>query len=308
MSRHVGINPLLTCQSEEAAMTRSFIRPMFLSVPLAAFCCLAVGACAPDVTGASSSALTVRPSLGTAGSFAVLANAAVTCTDATITGNVGTQLAAPVGSFTQTICPVAGAIDVGDSSASQAYSDFLHAYDAVASQPCDAYLTGTLSGVTLRPGVYCFDATAALTGTLTLDGPSTGTWLFKVGTSGTGALTGNNFSVVMAGGADPCNVTWWVADAATLTDSNFIGTILAGSAITDTRGTFDGRALSKADVTITGTAMTGCTGGSIGGSGHAACNQGVGNGPEGCDPGNSNHHNATNDEDGGLPGAPGRRR
>ena len=32
------------------------------------------------------------------------------------------------------------------------------------------------------------------------------------------------------------------------------------------------------------------------------CNQGVGNRAEGCDPGNSNHHNPTNDESGGTPG------
>ncbi len=36
------------------------------------------------------------------------------------------------------------------------------------------------------------------------------------------------------------------------------------------------------------------------------CNQGVGNGPEGCDPGNSNHNQPSNDEDGGTPGSPGR--
>lgn len=37
------------------------------------------------------------------------------------------------------------------------------------------------------------------------------------------------------------------------------------------------------------------------------CNQGVGNGPEGCDPGNSNHNQPSNDENGGTPGNPGRR-
>ncbi len=36
------------------------------------------------------------------------------------------------------------------------------------------------------------------------------------------------------------------------------------------------------------------------------CNQGVGNGPEGCDPGNSNNQNSSNDENGGVPGEPGR--
>jgi hypothetical protein len=42
---------------------------------------------------------------------------------------------------------------------------------------------------------------------------------------------------------------------------------------------------------------------------HEKCNQGVGNGPEGCDPGNSNLHNpfGSNDEHGGTKGNPGRK-
>ena len=99
---------------------------------------------------------------------------------------------------------------------------------------------------------------ATLTGTLTLNGPSTGTWLFKVGTSGVGALTATNFSVVMAGGASACNLTWWVEDATTFTDSSMRGAILAGGDITATRGTLNGNAWSQGDVTITGTALSGC--------------------------------------------------
>jgi hypothetical protein len=120
-------------------------------------------------------------------------------------------------------------------------------------------LTGTLAGVILAPGVYCFDAAATVTGVLTLDGPADGIWVLKIGTSGTGALTGSSFSVVMAGGGQPGNVTWWVAQGATMTDSRFIGTILGGADITLTRGTFDGNLRAKADVTITGTAVTAVT-------------------------------------------------
>lgn len=42
---------------------------------------------------------------------------------------------------------------------------------------------------------------------------------------------------------------------------------------------------------------------------HDKCNQGVGNGHEGCDPGHSNQHNpwGSNDEHGGKPGDPGRK-
>jgi hypothetical protein len=113
----------------------------------------------------------------------------------------------------------------------------------------------------------------------------------------------------MEGGARECNVAWWVAEAATMTDSHFIGTILAGAGITLTRGTFHGNAWAKADLTITGTAVVGCE--SAGAQGHATdrdkCNQGVGNGPEGWGPGNSNNHNASNDENGGTPGNPGRK-
>jgi hypothetical protein len=110
-----------------------------------------------------------------------------------------------------------------------------------------------------------------LTGVLTLNGPSTATWIFKIGSTlatppalPTGALTGTNFSVVMAGGASACSVTWWVAEAATMTDSNLKGSILAGAATTLTRGTLIGSDFAKAGATITGTAVVGCTAGSPG--------------------------------------------
>lgn len=252
------------------------------------------------------------PGLGSAAGFAILSAApggggAVTCTTSTINGDVGSSgLPAAV---VQTGCTINGAI-VAPVSA-QVLLDFNGAYDAYASIACDQTLTGTLAGITLPPGVYCFDAAATLTGLLTLDGPASATWIFKIGTSGTGALTGTNFSVVMAGGGSSCNVNWWVAEAATMTTSNFLGTILAGAAITSTDGSFTGDALAKAAVTIKGTSFTGCTAGQGGGTGHEKehCNQGVGNGPEGCDPGNSNQGNPanSNDELGGTPGNPGRK-
>lgn len=275
-------------------------------------CLLATAALVGGVSPAFSASS--APALGTASDFAVLSAApgglgAVTCTDSTITGDVGSS--GQPASVVQTNCTINGAVIAPVSAG--VLTDFNSAYDALAGQSCDSFLTGTLAGVTLTPGVYCFSAAAALTGTLTLSGGSNDTWLFKIGTSGTGALTGTNFSVVMANGASACNVTWWVAEAATMTTSDFKGTMLAGAAITST-GTapaspFEGRALAKAAVTLTNVAFVGCTGGTIGGTAKPKCNQGVGNGPEGCDPGNSNQGNPfrSNDELGGVPGNPGRK-
>jgi hypothetical protein len=111
-----------------------------------------------------------------------------------------------------------------------------------------------------------------------------------------------------------------------MTDSRFIGTILAGAAITMTDGanTLAGRALATVAVTMTNATVVGCgalTAPRKGKHGHRCeadddddddkdhkkCNQGVGNGSEGCDPGHSNRHHGSNDEHGGTPGHPGRK-
>ena len=226
-------------------------------IPLAA----SLLASAPSSAASLTSLVAAAPSVGAAGNFAVLAGTAVTCTNGTITGNVGVS---PGTAITQTSCPVTGTINAGNAAAVQANSDFFIAYDKFKALACDRTLT-TLDGQTLSPGVYCFDAAATSAGgVLTLDGPANGIWIFKIGTLGTGALTGTGFSVVTPSGAPPpCNsVYWWVAEAATMTDSKFVGSILAGAAVTLTRGTFNGDAFAKAGATITGTAVTGCAIGS----------------------------------------------
>src|SRR6478672_5649009 len=108
--------------------------------------------------GAGPAFAVVEPSsLGTAASFAVLSAApggggAVTCTDGTITGDVGSSgLAASV---VQTSCVINGAIIAPVSAG--VVADFNTAYAAYAAIPCGTTLTGTLAGVTLSPGVYCF--------------------------------------------------------------------------------------------------------------------------------------------------------
>jgi hypothetical protein len=242
--------------------TNGYLTPWQVALLLAVF----INGCAADQTGITGVGAPRRQldsnvgDVAAASNFVVLANAAVTCTNGGITGNVGTFLADPVGSLTQTGCPIAGDVQVGDSAAQQAFNGFLGQYASLTPRLGDVCttLTGTLDGVILAPGDYCFDAAATVTGVLTLNGPSDGIWNIKVGTSGTGALTGTGFNVVMAGGGKGCNVTWWVADAATMTSTAFQGNLLAGVAITLTGGTFNGHAWSRSDVTTTGTVVAGC--------------------------------------------------
>jgi hypothetical protein len=271
--------------------------------------------------------------LGAASSFAVLSAApdgggAVTCTRSIIDGDVGSS-GLPA-SVTQTDCTINGAT-VAPVSAG-VVDDFNDAYDELqaVSQCTETFAETSLGDHTFTPGVYCFDAAVTETNSVwTLNGGATDTWLFKIGNIGVGALTGTDFSVVMAdGGPVPaCNVTWWVDAATTMTRGAFNGVILAGAAITlegtvHTAGTppvetFAGQALATAAVTLTDVAFVGCESGGGGGNSKSKCNQGVGNGPEGCDPGNSNQDDfgsnpftgssRSNDELGGTPGNPGRK-
>ncbi|MEX2570957.1 MAG: ice-binding family protein [Gemmatimonadota bacterium] len=209
------------------------------------------------ISGSATVTVTAAPPPAPGSDFAILANSTVTCTEGVITGEIGTFLNAP-GVSIVTSCPNSG-IEEGTPDAVDAYNDFLTTYDTLEATACDVVLTGTLAGVTLAPGVYCFDAAATLTGVLTLNGPSNGVWLIKAGTLSPGSLSGTDFEVVMAGSANRCNVTWWSQGAATMTDSDLKGNVLAGADITLTRETFGGNAWAKGDVTVTETAVTGCS-------------------------------------------------
>jgi hypothetical protein len=207
-----------------------------------------------------------------------LPGGAIALTDSTVNGNV-TVDANNIANVRSTITGTIGGVNTA------AYASFLAAYSAVAQIPRSAAtaLTGTLANRTLAPGIYSFNGAAALTGTLTLDngGNANATWTFLIGTwphntattPGTGALTATNFTVVMAGNGNPGNVTWWAAEAVTLTTSNVPGTILAGAAITLTGpiaapGKLYGHAFAKAAVTVTDYTFDVSTTTTVGGGGN----------------------------------------
>jgi hypothetical protein len=214
-----------------------------------------------------ASPASAQVALGAASRFDVLAGTAITCTAGSIVaGDVGIS---PGSAFTNTGCTITGATPPAtNAAAAQAQTALSSAYAALQSRNCIAK-PGNLSGENLAPGTYCLDASAKA-GTLTLTGNANDVWIFRVA----GALTGTNFTVVMAGG-QPCNVFWAPSAATTMTTSAFKGNILAGDAIggsvTLTGGTLAGRVLAKVAVTMTGTSVIGC--GALAGPGAGAGGQ-----------------------------------
>ena len=203
----------------------------------------------------SAYASTSAPFLGAASKFVVLGGAGVTCTKSDVDlGAVGSKL-----TVTKTAsCSIAGTIHQGDAPAVAGFKAFLTKYTSLNAKTCPPAnnLTGqALGGKTLKPGVYCFNTRAALTtGILTLAGPSSGVWVFQVGSG----LTTATAQVVMANGGLACNVYWVLGTAGTIgTGTKFKGNILAGSAVnfTGTNSSLVGRALAKTAVRMTGTTL-----------------------------------------------------
>jgi type VI secretion system secreted protein VgrG len=186
------------------------------------------------------------PDLGSAASFVALASSTLTNTGpGFFIGNVGVS----PGSAVVGILPgnvINGSIHAGDSVAALAQTDATTAYNDLAGEVCNVHLTGQdLGGMTLTPGVYCFDTSAQLTGALVLDalGNSNAVWVFQTGSTLT---TASASSVTVINGGNALNVFWQVGSSATLgTTTRFKGNILADASITSNTGaSLIGRALA----------------------------------------------------------------
>ena len=151
-------------------MTRSLF-PAIVAIMLASVLVLNAG------NGSASPArIATAPTLGTAGSFAVLGASAVTSTgDTVVTGDLGIYPmgASSVTGFTFSTPPgdgvVTGTFHAADATALQAQNDVITAWDALSDQACDTTFTPPtdIGGMSLTPGVYCFGSSAAITGTVT---------------------------------------------------------------------------------------------------------------------------------------------
>lgn len=184
--------------------------------------------------------------LGTAGSFAVLGGQTVTNTGpSVINGDLGVSPGSAVTGFPPG--DVNGTIHAADAVAAQAKADLTVAYNDAAGRAPDLNLTGQdLGGQTLMAGVYKYDTTAQLTGTLTLDaqGNPDAVFIFQIGSALT---TASNSTVSLTNGAQACHVFWQIGSSAVLgTNTTFVGNVLALTSITAVTGTdVDGRLLAR---------------------------------------------------------------
>jgi hypothetical protein len=194
------------------------------------------------VSAAPSALAQTAPSLGTAESFAVLGASTVTNTGpSVVTGDLGVHPGSAVIGFPPGI--VIGTIHAADAQALSAQNSLVTAYTTLAGAPFDVDLTGQdLGGLSLTQGVYRFDSSAQLTGSLTLTGNSASVFIFQIGSTLT---TASNSSVSLIG-VSPCNVFWQLGSSGTLgTNTSFVGNLLALTSITlNTGAGLQGRALA----------------------------------------------------------------
>jgi len=237
---------------EKVGPMKVHVRVLFTALLISPF-----GAYATNINSAS---------LGSAGSFAVLAGSTVTNTGASdLFGNLGVYPGTTLTGFGAPAF-VSGNTYAGGAVASQAQSDLSTAYNLAAGQAGAIDESGVdLGTLTLTPGVYSFSSSAQLTGTLTLNaqGDPNAVFVFEIGST---LMTAANSSVSFINGGTGNDVFWQVGSSATLgTQTVFAGTILALNSITLNNGASIqcGSALAETGaVTLDDNAVSVCSGSS----------------------------------------------
>jgi Ice-binding-like len=207
--------------------------------------------------------------LGTAGNFVILSKAGISTTGVTkITGDIGVSPIAATaitgfglvldrtGRFSKSTL-VTGNVYAANYKAptpqmlTTAVSDMQTAYTNAAGRAASVTELGggTLSGLTLLPGVYSWSSPVNITGDITLSGNKKAVWIFQIAQT---LDISSGKTVNLSGGALAKNVFWQVAGATTLgTNSTFNGTILDQTNIAlQTGAVLNGRALAQTAVTL----------------------------------------------------------
>ena len=185
-------------------------------------------------------------SIGTLSTFGVLAGSTVTNTGATaITGDLGVAPGSAITGFPPGT--VSGSIHSNDAAAIAAKADLTTAFNDINGRTAGVIaVAGTLTGITLTPGIYSSTSSLGVTGNLTLNALGHSDAIFIIRTATT-LTTGAGSKVILTGGAKAANVFWLVGTSATLgTNSILEGTILADQSVTlNTGARVDGRALAR---------------------------------------------------------------
>ncbi|HEX8686197.1 MAG TPA: ice-binding family protein, partial [Pyrinomonadaceae bacterium] len=214
-------------------MTHSYYR-FLAGVALA----LLLGAASVPLLNTSTTSAQSEVPRGTTTTFAILAGQAVTSTGlSVVNGDLGISPGTALTGFPPGV--ITGATHLGDPVAAQALADAQVEYAYLDGLPCGTNLSGVdLGGRTLLPGVYCFDSSAQLTGTLILDaqGSCDSLFVFQTGSTLTTAVASEVIVI-----NNPCaancrgggNVFWQVGSSATIgTGSQFVGNIVANTSVT----------------------------------------------------------------------------
>lgn len=208
-------------------------------------------------------------SLGAAEDFAILAKSGIsTVPPSAITGDVGVSPAAAsyltgfdlmldVTTQFATSPQVTGQIFAADYDAptpadmTAAVSDMELAFTDAAGRAADVTELGAgdIGGMTLTPGVYAWGTGLMIPADVTLNGGSTGIWIFQIAQDLT---VSSATKVVLAGGALSKNVFWQVAGQVELgTTAHFEGVVLSKTSVTlGTGASINGRLLAQTAVTL----------------------------------------------------------
>ena len=276
---NVGTNAIFTPSSNLAAST-----PYKATVTTAVTDLAGNHLAAPKIwsftTGTTVAAGPAPVILGTAANYAILAKTGVaTVPTSHVTGNVGvspvaatyltgwsqTDVGTPITHSTST--QVVGQLYAADYTGGTTSADLTTAVlnmqaaftDAAGRTATSAATTnvgaGTLTSLTLVPGVYEWGSNVTIPTNLTLSGAATDVWIFKV--AGTLDMAAAK-SVILAGAASAKNIFWQVSGAVTIgTGTHFEGIILGQTSITmGTGSSINGRLLAQTAVNLDATTVT----------------------------------------------------
>lgn len=197
---------------------------------------------ATTLATASTTPATTRIDLGSAANFGVLGNSAVDSKGKT---SVNGQVGASNGSVTGfTAGDPSGVIVVDSLTAEQGQVDAQRVsaeLDALSRTPLDS---AELANQTISPGTYG-STTLGVTGTVTLDAGGDANARFVFESSSTLDVAAAS-EIVLAGGAQACNVFWRLGGSVTFgSGASFAGNVIADDSITAANGAaFAGRLIA----------------------------------------------------------------